>query len=160
MSTFVSVGNAHQAFGRLLDAVEKIAPSLPQPVIVQHGHSPFASGSCKAVPFFSMPEFEQHVRNAALFIVQAGGGGVLLGLKSGKVPVIIPRLGDLGECIDNHQVSWGRALASTGRVVLIEDVAKLADASREAIARQTRAAASAEDVPLVSLVHEALRRRD
>lgn len=156
MSTFVSVGNAHQPFSRLLDAVDAIAPALPQPVFVQHGHTPFVSSRCGGAAFLEMSDFERRIADARLFIVQAGGGGILSALKCGKVPVIVPRRGDLGEHIDNHQVSWGRALAGTGRAVLVEDVADLAAAAIDALSRQDTARSAVPGTAMVGLVRDAL----
>ena len=52
--TFVSVGNAKHPFHRLLKGVAVIASKLPQPVVVQHGHTPFESPLCKAKAFMNI----------------------------------------------------------------------------------------------------------
>ena len=159
MSTLVSVGNAHQPFTRLLNAVAANAPSLPQPVIVQHGHTPFSSKDCRAVPFFEMSEFERLIADSTLVIVQAGGGGVLQALRSGKVPVVMPRQERLGEAVDDHQGNWGRALYKTGRVVLVEDAAQLMIGVGRALAQQEEYVGQVIEIPLVDLVRDALRGR-
>lgn len=121
MSTFVSVGTSHNPFRRLLDAVGDIAHLLPQPVIVQHGHTPFSHPGCQSIAFLGGTEFEQAITAAELVIVQAGGGGVLHALRSHKLPVIVPRRAEHKEIIDDHQVPWAQALAGTGRAILVED---------------------------------------
>ena len=158
MSTFVSVGNAHQPFTRLLEAVAANSTALPQPVIVQRGHTPFNTDGCRAQPFFEMSEFERLIAESELVIVQAGGGGVLHALRSGKVPVLVPRRGDLREHIDDHQVSWGRALAASQRVILVEDVSRIMEGVQEALARQKNHKVHPIELPLIDLVRAALRR--
>ena len=74
MTTFVSVGNAHQPFTRLIDAVISIAHTLPQPVVVQHGHSPFDNVECRGVVFLDMWAFEFAVREAEVLVLHAGAG--------------------------------------------------------------------------------------
>ena len=125
MSTFVLVGNVRRPFTRLLNAIAANAPALPQPVVVQHGHTPFAGNDCRAVPFFEMSEFERLIAASQLVVAHAGVGGIFHALRSGKVPVVVPRRHDLGEHIDDHQVSLARALSKTERVVVLEDVAAL-----------------------------------
>jgi UDP-N-acetylglucosamine transferase subunit ALG13 len=137
MSTFVSVGNAHQPFSRLVAAVADISEFLPQPVVIQHGYTPFVSDHCEAIPFLEMSEFQERIAFSTLLILHAGVGGILSALKCGKIPIIVPRRADLGEHIDNHQVDLGRALAGTGRVVVIEDVANLEIATKHAVSKQT-----------------------
>jgi UDP-N-acetylglucosamine transferase subunit ALG13 len=159
MSTFVSVGNTHQPFTRLLHAVAANALDLPQPVIVQHGHTPFGSNACRAVPFFEMSEFERLIAGSSLIIVQAGGGGILHALRSGKVPVVVPRQQRLGEHIDDHQVSWGRALSKTGRVVLVEDVSQLMLGVRQALGQQQDFIGQTIEIALINLVRDALGGR-
>lgn len=156
MSTFVSVGNAHQPFARMLTAVSANFEALPPPVVVQHGHTPFADKRCRCVPFFEMSTFDVMMARSKLIIVQAGGGGVLQALKRGKVPVIVARRHALGEHIDDHQVSWARALAGTSRVILLEDVDQLTAAASSALALQALVATRPRTAPLIGLVREAL----
>jgi UDP-N-acetylglucosamine transferase subunit ALG13 len=158
MSTFVSVGNAHQPFTRLLTAVAAIAGSLPQPVTVQHGHTPFRNDSCRSLPFLEMSDFERMIGDSRLVILQAGGGGILQALRSGKIPVVVPRLQQYGEVIDDHQVHWARALSETRRVILVEDVALLLSGAREAMLRQSAGSSALREVAMVRLVADALRR--
>jgi UDP-N-acetylglucosamine transferase subunit ALG13 len=153
------VGNAHQPFTRLLDAVAAAARELPQPVIVQHGHTPFHGLECEQVAFMEMMQFEQEMKAAEVVVLHAGAGSVIHALQVGKVPVIVPRRVEFGEHVDNHQVSWGRALASEGRVVLVEDVQDIVAAVREALERQARQRQEAKRQyipPLIGMVREIL----
>lgn len=156
MSTFVTVGNARQSFARMLNAVDCIAGELPQPVVVQHGHTRFESRHCHAVPFIEMSDFERMVREADLVIMHAGGGGVMTAVMAGKIPVIMPRLSRYGEHVDDHQVENARALAASGRVVVAEAPEELGDAIARALARQAMKREKNAEPPLVELVRESL----
>lgn len=136
MSTFVSVGNAKQPFRRLLDAVARLADVFPKPVLVQHGHTPFISTRCKAVSFLGMEEFEASVREAELVILHAGAGSIIHALQAGKVPVIVPRLAEYGEHVNNHQLELARALAGTGQVIVTLNPDELLNGANEALGRQ------------------------
>jgi UDP-N-acetylglucosamine transferase subunit ALG13 len=139
LSTFVSVGNALQPFTRLLDAVSRIAPQLPQPVIVQSGHTPLVEHAFQSVPFIGMDEFVRNIREAELLILHAGAGSIIYTIEAGKVPVVMPRRAAFGEHVNDHQVELARALAEVGKVVMAEGPEDLALAVGEAIARQRSA---------------------
>jgi UDP-N-acetylglucosamine transferase subunit ALG13 len=158
MSTFVSLGTVRRPFTRLIEAVEAIAGDLPQPVIVQSGHTPVAGTRCEVRAFLPMPAFEACVDAAELVILQAGGGGVLAALRYGKVPVLVPRRAGRGEHIDDHQLAWARAMAASGRVVVVEDGAALLAGARLALARQREGALRGSTSPMVALVGAALGR--
>lgn len=160
MSTFVSVGNAKQPFRRLLDAIADLAPHLPQPVIVQHGHTPFASADCRVVPFMGMDEFAYQIKTAQLLILHAGAGSVIHALETGKYPVVMPRRADLGEHVNDHQIEFARALGEMGKVMVVETPERLAQAVQGVLAsaagpRNTGAIAHAE-LRMVALVREVL----
>jgi UDP-N-acetylglucosamine transferase subunit ALG13 len=158
LSTFVLVGNVRRPFTRLLTAVAANAPALPQPVTVQHGHTPFNSDTCRGIPFLEMSEFEKLIAESQLVVAHAGVGGIFQALQAGKVPVVVPRRRDLSEHIDDHQVSLARALSRTDRVVVVEDIALLLGGAREAMARQSASSSSLREVAMVQLVADALRK--
>lgn len=136
MSTFVSLGNALQPFARLLEGIGRLAARLPQPVIVQHGHTPFHDGACLPAPFLGMDEFIEHIHNADLLIMHAGAGSIMHAVEAGKVPVVMPRRAVFGEHVNDHQVEFAQALAEAGKVVMANTPDDLAHAVEEAMARQ------------------------
>jgi UDP-N-acetylglucosamine transferase subunit ALG13 len=151
--TFVTVGNAMQPFGRLLEAVDRlaIAGALPEPVIVQSGHNPaFVSRACLVHPFLKMEEFEERVAAATLVIGHAGAGTIVHALATGRMPVVMPRRAMYGELIDDHQAQFVRRLASEGRVIAAWEAGDLGDAVT--IARSRHTAPAARTASLVSVV--------
>ena len=162
MSTFVSIGNAHQPFGRLLEAVRRAAERLPQPLVVQHGYTPFDDPVCTRVPFLSMEEFIRCVRDADLLIMHAGAGSVIHAVGAGKIPVIMPRRAAYGEHVNDHQVEFAQALMATGKVIVVENPDDLERAAEEAMTRQRQLSnrdGNHKDSlpPLVGLVDRLLR---
>ena len=150
MSTFVSVGNSTQAFRRLLDAVQQIASRLPQPVFVQYGASDgFDCRTCDSAPYISMIEFERRVNDASLLIMHAGAGSVLHAVRSGKVPVVMPRSSALGEIVDEHQQEFAEALGLMGKLVVCNDPAQLLSAVTAAAHLQSAQAAAASEPALL-----------
>lgn len=158
IGTFVSVGNATQAFSRLLNEVSLIASSLPQPVVVQHGHAPFLAAGCQGLAFVEMNQFEHLVAKAELLVLHAGAGSVIHAIRAGKVPVVMPRRAACGEHVDDHQVEFARALEAAGRVVVAYEPGQLGNATRRALEIQLKVANTADAPLMVRLVDETLAR--
>ena len=165
MSTFVSVGNCHQSFARMLSRIAEIADGsiMPRPVYVQHGHTPFTSSmSCIATPFLTRDEFDERLADASLVLVH-GGATALQAVRAGKVPVVMPRQAQYGEHIDDHQREFAKALAADGLVVVAEEADDLQAAISEALAKQMArdgAKRGAGQPHLIALVAETLVRWD
>ena len=128
MSTFVSVGNLKKPFHRLLQAVQDNVALLPEPVIVQHGHTPFVAAGCRAVGFLKMEDFQREVASAEVVILHGGAGSIITALQAGKKPIVMPRRERLGEHIDDHQQDLVREFSAAGRIVVANDSATLATA--------------------------------
>lgn len=159
MTTFVSVGNATQPFHRLIAAVSRIASTLPQPVVVQHGNTPWPGVTgCNAKPFVEMGEFERLVMQAELLILHAGAGSVIHALRAGKIPVVMPRLEKYGEVVDDHQRELSHALAEAGKIIVAEEPDDLPRAVAEAMKRQKQNQPMVAESPMAVLVREKLRQ--
>ncbi len=142
LSTFVSVGNAIQPFLRLIEGIVRVAPELPHPVVIQHGHTPAGDCPCLFVPFMSMDDFIQHVHRSELLIMHAGAGSLINAIEAGKIPVVMPRRALYGEHVNDHQIELARAMAETDRVIMANGPEDLPHAVREALLRQKRAVRS------------------
>ena len=119
---FVTVGTHHQPFDRLLDAVAALGRD---DIVVQHGHSPRPAGIGEAIPFLSFADMESRMDAADVVITHAGVGSILLALRCGHTPVVVPRLRRHGEHVDDHQAELTDALGRRGVVVAVEDVGEL-----------------------------------
>ena len=147
----VTVGTHHQPFTRLLGALAM----LPDDVVVQHGHSRPPSGVGRVVAFLPFPELVELMAVADVVVTHAGVGSILLALRCGHTPVVVPRRRQHSEHVDDHQVELTVALAQRGQVVPVWDVATLADAV-DAVPRR-RLARAPRQGPLHRAVREALR---
>ncbi|HTQ98631.1 MAG TPA: glycosyltransferase [Candidatus Acidoferrum sp.] len=156
MSTFVSVGNATQPFRRLLDAVAKLAPQLPPPVVIQYGAAAgFTAAGCTCIDYLDMETFAAHMADADVTILHAGAGSVIHAVRAGKVPVVVPRRVALGEHVDDHQREFARELAQLGRIVSCDDVAQLDTAVARAV--QLQRTLGSAPLPQPALVNEMQR---
>lgn len=126
--TFVSIGNGKQYFTRLLDAVDANSRLLSEPVLIQHGHTPYFSNDFKTIPFVSMDEFIRHIHDADILILHAGAGSIMNAIKAGKRPIVMPRLADHDEIVNDHQVPFAKILHDEGKVIMVQNANELAAA--------------------------------
>ena len=125
---FVTVGTYEAPFDRLLAAIDEI--EVGEPLVVQCGHSHVRPRRAEVVDFMPFEVVEANARRCRTMVAHAGVGSVLVALRAGKRPILIPRMHVYGEAVDDHQLTFGRKLAAIGLAVLIEDPVDLAAALR------------------------------
>jgi UDP-N-acetylglucosamine transferase subunit ALG13 len=86
------------------------------------------------VDYLSFEQMTEHLGRARVAVLHAGVGSVLAALAQGVRPLVVPRLKQFGEAVDDHQVGFGRRLHEEGLVELVEDLALL----EAAVARHDR----------------------
>jgi UDP-N-acetylglucosamine transferase subunit ALG13 len=119
---FVTLGTHHDPFPRLVDALG----ALPgDQLVVQHGHSAAPPHAARTMRFLPFAQMLDEIRAADVVVTHAGVGSILLSLRNGRTPLVVPRRHVHGEHVDDHQVELTSALAEAGKVVPVWDVADL-----------------------------------
>jgi UDP-N-acetylglucosamine transferase subunit ALG13 len=145
---FVTFGTHHQAFTRLVEALD----DLPgDELFVQHGHSPARRNARAAVPFLGYREMLEQLRERDKVVTHAGVGSILMSLREGHTPVVVPRRSQYGEHVDDHQTALTEALAAQNLVTPLWDTARIAEAVAMAAPR------GAPRPPVVGPLHQAVR---
>ena len=130
-SAFVTVGNGHRPFTRLIEAVYSIASAGATDLqfILQTGSYPAsAPRSCRAQRVFPLDEFELLIRDAEVIISHGGAGSLISIVKAGRVPVAVPRLRRFDEIVDDHQTELVEMLGRAGLVIPVFDMDHLTSA--------------------------------
>lgn len=127
---FVAVGSSTLAFDRLVATVGELTTT--ERVVVQHGVSRLRPPNAECVDFLGYGDFLAHVQRARIVITHAGAGSLLTALAEHKRPIVVPRRKRFGEAVDDHQVPFAHRAAALGLVSLVEDVADLPAAVRDA----------------------------
>lgn len=133
----LSVGTESFSFHRLVQAVDEASATLGEPVFGQIGtseHVPANFEHARLVPFERMREL---LETASRVICHAGAGTCLLAISLGHVPVILPRLAQFSEHVDDHQVEFARRLADRGLVVCARDALEAVELLKSAPNRRT-----------------------
>ena len=133
---FVTVGT-QLPFPRLIDAVDRIAPSLGRPVIAQVGPEgePGRWRNLEVAPFLDTAAFAALAARAAAIVGHAGIGTYLTARSHGVPAVLVPRSAALGEHRNEHQRATARRLEGRPGLSVAWDMEALEPLIREALAR-------------------------
>lgn len=115
---FVTVGNHNDPFVRPLQWADDLVGRgvVEPPVLLQRGHTPFTAAHCDVVDFLPVERFWNIVRESRIIVTHGGNGSVVAALKSGRVPIVVPRERAYGEHLNDHQVRFAQALEAQGLV--------------------------------------------
>lgn len=122
---FATVG-ATLPFERLTRLVTeaKKAGEIPEKVILQVGSEKGTKediDGLQRVAEIPFDEIQQTLRRARIVICHGGTGSMITALQNGCATIVIPRLFDLGEHYDNHQLEIAESFAERGLVFLAHD---------------------------------------
>lgn len=106
---FVTTGT-QLPFPRLIDEMDRLAPTLGEPVIAQVGPDAAPRENLDLRRHLSPGDFDAVFRNARVVVAHAGIGTVLSARRFGKPLILVPRRFALGEHRNDHQVATAEAL--------------------------------------------------
>ena len=125
---FVTVGTHEQPFDRLIKAIDDIKAdgTLKEEVIVQTGYSTYIPKYCKWQKLFPYSQMVELIADARIIITHGGPSSFIMPIQVGKVPVVVPRMHQFGEHVNDHQVDFCRAVVQRqGNILVIEEIGKL-----------------------------------
>jgi UDP-N-acetylglucosamine transferase subunit ALG13 len=122
---FVTVGTHHQPFDRLVHAAAALARS-GHSVTLQRGTSTAAAPGCVVQDFMPPDAWRDAAEGAAVVVTHAGPASIQAVVRSGKVPIVVPRRPLWREHVDRHQLAYGRLISD--RVHLLEDPSGVVEA--------------------------------
>ena len=120
---FVTVGTDHHPFDRLIGWMDRwleAGGSERFRCLIQIGTSR-PPGLAEHRDYLSYQEMETALNEATAVVCHGGPGSVMMCRWAGKKPIVVPRRHDLGEHVDDHQVTFARKLAGEGEFDLAED---------------------------------------
>ncbi len=124
----VSLGTEAFPFNRLIRAADDLAEKFAgEPVFVQTGICPDAvmPQKCPSARLMPYADLAARVNEARIVISHAGVGLLLMCLRAGKIPVVVPRRKKMGEHVDDHQLELARRMAQQGYVIMTENTDEL-----------------------------------
>lgn len=114
---FVTVGS-QMAFDRLVSSVDDWAERQGRDdVVAQIGPSDYVPRRITILPFLDPENFRRQIEKADAIVAHAGMGTIISALECRKPLLVLPRLGDLGETRNDHQVATAKRFAESGRIL-------------------------------------------
>ena len=127
---FVTVGTHEQPFNRLVKCVDDLKKdgTITEEVVIQTGYSTYEPKYCKWQKLFPYQEMLQLVDKARIVITHGGPSSFIMPLQIGKTPIVVPRRHEFNEHVNNHQVSFSKAVADRmGTIIVVDDIDKLGE---------------------------------
>ncbi|UAB78229.1 glucuronosyltransferase [Erythrobacter sp. SCSIO 43205] len=112
-------------FDRLIEAMDRLAPSLGQEVIAQVGRGEYTPQNMEARISIAPAEFEQLVARCQLIVAHAGIGTVLTAQRFDKPIVLVPRQFEYSEHRNDHQIATARHLEGRPGVLIAMEEGEL-----------------------------------
>lgn len=125
---FVTVGTHEQQFNRLVEAIDKLKGNgaFDESVFIQTGYSTYKPRHCEWAQFVPYGQMKEKMSQASVVVTHGGASSFIEAMALGKVPVVVPRKGRLGEHVNDHQADFVRIVAERqGGIVPVYDVAEL-----------------------------------
>lgn len=146
-TALVTIGSEKYSFGRALRAVQESSAALD--VSWQTGNTPVHDevllGEVRA--WWPGDELAARAHAVDVVVTHAGVGSILMALRTGSCPVVIPRMKRYNEHIDDHQWELARLLETRGVVIVAKPGDDIADCISLATSRQIVKSASSARRP-------------
>jgi UDP-N-acetylglucosamine transferase subunit ALG13 len=122
---FLTVGT-QLPFDRLVLAMDKWAECNSHlEITAQIGNSNLRPKHMRWKQFMAADEFRTKFESSGTIVAHAGMGTILTSLDLGKPVVIVPRLADLGEHRNDHQLATAKRFARFYQVQTVENLDRL-----------------------------------
>ncbi len=125
----VLLGTQKQSFKRLIDMVEDLAikRNIKEDIIVQAGNTEYETElkNIKIEKF--LPQYQETIKKADLIITHGGVGSIMDGLEFNKKIIVVPRLSEYNEHVDDHQKEISKEFSSKAYVLECQTEEQLLD---------------------------------
>lgn len=117
--TFVIMGNMELPFQRLIEIVLESISFLPKPILIQGKNVNLETipGNVTVVDIMNFTDFNRTIESSKVVISHAGVGVIVQTLKTGKRPLVIPRMAIHNEHINDHQLDLVKYLENSGEFI-------------------------------------------
>jgi len=115
------------SFDRLVKAVDDAFDNslVDEDIFAQIGDSQYKPRNFNCVDFFDRCLFERLVQKASSVISHAGIGVITMALENRKPLLVMPRLRENGEVVNNHQVAIAKRFSELGHILAVYDAKDL-----------------------------------
>jgi UDP-N-acetylglucosamine--N-acetylmuramyl-(pentapeptide) pyrophosphoryl-undecaprenol N-acetylglucosamine transferase len=135
----VTVGSMHHPMTRMVKQLNAVLPKDAE-VVWQLGHTPPVPGmrAARIEEFITHDELTDLMSDAHVVVCHAGVGSALQAMSVGRSPILVPRLIEHGEHVDDHQVQIAKRLGGLGLAMPVDAEELTTDVITAAATRRVR----------------------
>lgn len=122
-TVFITVGTDNHDFSRLVKEADRLAGKMR--ITVQTGSTKYRPKNAEWFAFAERKKIETLYRKSDVVVTHAGAGSIINCIKYGKMPVVVPRLKEMNEHADNHQLDMAKDLEAEGVSIAVYDISHL-----------------------------------
>lgn len=122
---FVTVGTHEQPFDRLIKKIDLMKRDgiIKDEVFMQIGYSVYEPKFCKWKKIMTFQEMETFMNTSEKIITHGGPATFMNVLSKGKTPIVVPRLVEFGEHVNDHQLEFVKKVVERGyKILLVSDL--------------------------------------
>lgn len=97
-------------FDRLVRACDELAPSLPEPVVMQIAFTKYEPKNAVFFRYVPLKEYWSYFEKASLIISHCSSGPILNARRFGKPVIVVPRRHIYNEQHDEHQLHFANTI--------------------------------------------------
>lgn len=118
---FVTVGTHEQPFNRLIKKIDDLVSDgiINEKVYIQRGYSTYVPKNCEYSDFLSFNEMNDYMEKSRIVISHGGPATFMKALSLNKKTIVVPRLKEFDEHVNNHQLTFARQVASRGYGIIV-----------------------------------------
>lgn len=121
---YVTLGTQKFQFDRILKKLDELIENkvINDEIAVQCIHHTYKPKNFEVFKLKSTDEIEEILKKSKLVITHAGTGSLVQCIKFKKHTVVVPRLVEFGEHVDNHQIEIASVFQAKGNATVITDI--------------------------------------
>lgn len=118
---FITVGTHEQPFDRLLRCIDQMLEDglINEEVIVQKGYTDYEPKNYKAERLLPYEEMKENIEKARIVITHGGPASFIAPLSIGKIPIVVPRIKEYNEHVNNHQLDFALQVESRMNNIIV-----------------------------------------
>lgn len=118
---FVTVGTHEQPFNRLIKAIDELVRDgkITEDVFMQIGYSTYEPKYTKWDKVIGYDIMKKYMNEADVVITHGGPSTYMQILQLGKIPVVVPRLVQFNEHVNDHQLWVSKQVMDKGYPLII-----------------------------------------
>lgn len=120
---FVTVGTHEQSFERLVKCIDQmvIDGRINEKVIIQKGYTDYEPQKCESYKLIGYNDMKKFINEARIVVTHGGPASFVAPLSIGKIPIVVPRMYEYNEHVNNHQLEFAREVERRMKNIIVAE---------------------------------------